>query len=123
MVTYSFKRRTASRQAVSRKVEGIEPRNSTDGKDDDFQVSEVNTDADDNGKTAYAFPGSETMACLTLRVCGNPGDSAPLPARGVCRTTEEGERQMWRRESDGPIVPVKAGNAAGGKGATCGSSE
>ena len=66
MVTFSFKRRTASRQAVSRKVEGIEPRNSIVGKDDDLQLSEVNTDADDNGKTAYASPGSVTMACLTL---------------------------------------------------------
>jgi len=28
---------------------------------------------------------------------------------------------MWRRESDGPVVPVKAGNAAGGKGATHGT--
>ena len=30
-------------------------------------------------------------------------------------TTEEGERQMSRGESDGPVVPMKAGNAAGGK--------
>ena len=28
------------------------------------------------------------------------------------------ERQMGIRESDGAVVPVKAGNAAGGKGAT-----
>ena len=34
MVTHCFKRRTASRQAVSRKVEGIEPRKWRDGKDD-----------------------------------------------------------------------------------------
>ena len=30
---------------------------------------------------------------------------------------------MWRRESDGSVVPAKAGNAAGGKGATHGSAE
>jgi hypothetical protein len=33
-------------------------------------------------------------------------------------TTEEGERQMRRGESDSFVVPMKAGNAAGGKGAT-----
>lgn len=30
----------------------------------------------------------------------------------------KGERQMGTRESDGAVVPVKVGNAAGGKGAT-----
>jgi hypothetical protein len=39
----------------------------------------------------------------------------------VCRTTEEGERQMRHRESDSFVVPMKAGNAAGGKEATHGS--
>ena len=32
----------------------------------------------------------------------------------VCRTTEEGGRQMRHRESDSFIVPMKAGNAAAG---------
>lgn len=41
----------------------------------------------------------------------------------VCRTTEEGGRQMRRRESDSFIVPMKAGNSAGGKEATHGSAE
>ena len=40
----------------------------------------------------------------------------------VCRTTEEGGRQMRRRESDSFIVPMKAGNAAGGKEVTHGSA-
>jgi hypothetical protein len=40
----------------------------------------------------------------------------------VCRTTEEGGRQMRHRESDSFIVPMKAGNAAGGKEATHGSA-
>ncbi len=44
MVTLSFKRRTASRQAVSRKVEGIKLRNCRDGKDDTVIKVEVNTD-------------------------------------------------------------------------------
>ncbi len=43
-----------------------------------------------------------------------------LHENGVCRTTEEGERLMGRGESDGLIVPKKAGNAAGGKEATHG---
>jgi hypothetical protein len=34
VVTHYFKRRAASRQAVSRKVEGIEPRKWIIGKDD-----------------------------------------------------------------------------------------
>ena len=46
-----------------------------------------------------------------------------LKAARVCRTTEEGGRQMRRRESDSLVVPVKAGNAAGGKEATHGRAE
>jgi len=45
-----------------------------------------------------------------------------LVVKRVCRTPEEGGRQMWHRESDSLIVPVKAGNAAGGKEATHGSA-
>lgn len=39
----------------------------------------------------------------------------------VCRTTEEVGRQNRHRESDGLVVPKKAGNAAGGKETTHGS--
>ena len=46
-----------------------------------------------------------------------------LGTKRVCRTTEEGGRQMRPRESDSLIVPVKVGNAAGGKEATHGSAE
>jgi len=46
-----------------------------------------------------------------------------LKIKRVCRTTEEGGRQMRRRESDSLVVPMKAGNAAGGKEATHGSAE
>ena len=77
MVTSGFKRRTASRQAVSRKDEGIEPRKSHVGKDHTVQKVEVNTNIDVNGKEMFASPGSETMACLTLGLCGNLGDPAP----------------------------------------------
>ncbi len=47
---------------------------------------------------------------------------ASLEGKRVCRTTEEGGRQKRPRESDSLIVPVKAGNAAGGKEATHGSA-
>ena len=53
---------------------------------------------------------------VIMRQPGRP--YAFFSARGVCRTTEKGERQMRRRESDGSVVPVKAGNSAGGKGST-----
>ena len=66
MATYSFKRRTASRQAVSRKVEGNEPRNSRVRKDDTVIEVEVNTGIAVKGKVMPASSGSKTMACLTL---------------------------------------------------------
>ena len=40
---FASKRRPASTQAVSRKVEGIEPRNQYNRKDDAFNIAEVNT--------------------------------------------------------------------------------
>ena len=83
---------------------------------------EVNTNIDANGKEMFASPGSETMACLTLGLCGNLGDPAPLSDMRVCRTTEEGERQIGCRESDNFVVSEKAGNAAGEKEVTCGST-
>lgn len=45
-----------------------------------------------------------------------------LSKKRVCLTTEEGGRQIRHRESDSLKVPVKAGNAAGGKEATHGSA-
>ena len=83
---------------------------------------EVNTNIDANGKEMFASPGSVTMACLTLGLCGNLGDPALLSNMRVCRTTEEGGRQIGCRESDNFVVPVKAGNAAGGKEVTHGSA-
>jgi hypothetical protein len=50
MVTWRFKRRTASKQAVNRKAEGIEPRNRRDGKDNAVLRAEVNTVTSANGK-------------------------------------------------------------------------
>jgi hypothetical protein len=56
-------------------------------------------DAAANGKAASASSGSKTLACLTLGYAGTREALRFLPERGVCRTTEEGERQMRRRES------------------------
>ena len=66
MATSDFKRRTASIQAVSRKVEGIEPRKCRVEKDDTLSMVEVNMSITANGKAMFTSPGSETMACMTL---------------------------------------------------------
>ena len=55
MVTSSFKRRTASRQAVSRKVEGIEPRKCRVEKDDTLSMVEVNMGITANGKVSVEW--------------------------------------------------------------------
>ena len=59
------KRRPASRRAVSRKVEEIEPRNTRNRKDDVFKPAEVNTSTAAKGKGVLASSGSETMARVT----------------------------------------------------------
>jgi hypothetical protein len=61
------KRRPASTRAVSRKVEGTEPRNTRNRKDDEIKPSEVNTSTAATGKEVFASSGSETMARVTLR--------------------------------------------------------
>ena len=53
---------------------------------------------------------------VIMRQPGRPRDS--FPQGEYAGTTEEGERQMKRGESDGFVVPMKADNAAGGKEAT-----
>ena len=66
MVTCSFKRRIANRQAVNRKAEVIEPRNAYIEKDDTLGMVEVKMDVSANGKEISASSGSESMACLIL---------------------------------------------------------
>src|SRR6266849_6345801 len=89
------KRRPASTQAVSREVEGIEPRNQYNRKDDAFNIAEVNTGTTGKAKDVHASSGSETMACVTMRLHGNPGDPAAAfrrSERRVCQTTAQRER-------------------------------
>jgi hypothetical protein len=58
-----------------------------------------------------------------IRIIRQPGrPCASFEASRVSRTTEEGGRQIRHRESDSFVVPMKAGNAAGGKEATHGSA-
>ena len=73
------KLRPASAQAVSRKVEGIEPRNQYNRKDDAVNSAEVNTCTTVKARDVQASSWSETMACVTLRLRGNPGDPAATP--------------------------------------------
>ena len=124
MVTQRFKRRTASRQAVNRKAEGIEPRNRRGGKDDAVFRAEVNTGISANWQADTASPGSETMACLTSGYCGNPGGPEPLSSnREYAGQLKREEGKSGERESDSFVVPMKAGNAARGKEATHVSAE
>jgi hypothetical protein len=58
-----------------------------------------------------------------IMITRQPGRPCASLEQRVCRTTEEGGRQMRHRESDSLVVPMKAGNAAGGKEATHGSAE
>ncbi|MHB8276733.1 MAG: hypothetical protein ACYDIA_03640 [Candidatus Humimicrobiaceae bacterium] len=63
--------------------------------------------------------GSETMACLTLRIQGNPGD--PVCAFIKIEYTgqlKKGERRNKYRESDNLIIPKNVGNATRGKEVT-----
>ena len=89
------KRRPASTQAVSRKVEGIEPRKQGHRKDDAFNNGGSQHEHNRKGKEVLASSGSETMARVTSRLHGNPGGSAAAFQRRcwrVCQTTAERER-------------------------------
>ena len=121
------KRRPASTQAVSRKVEGIEPRKQGHRKDDAFNNGGSQHEHNRKGKEVLASSGSETMACVTSRLHGNPGGPATAFQRSklesMPNSRTKGERQKGGRESDRLIVPMKAGNAAGGKETTDGRAE
>ena len=58
-----------------------------------------------------------------IMITRQPGRSCvSLGLKRVCRTTEEGGRQMRHRESDSLVLLRKAGNAAGRKEAAHGSA-
>jgi len=83
------KRRPASTQAVSRKVEGIEPRNQVNRKDDGVRMRGSQHRYNRKGEGVPASSGSETMACVTSRLHGNPGD----PAAAFGGTTQRSKRR------------------------------
>jgi hypothetical protein len=83
--------------------------------------AEVTTSIAAAGEAIVASPGSETMACVTLRSGGNPGGPAALSGdrpESMPGNRNEGARQRRSRESDRLVVPMTAGNAARGKEAT-----
>jgi len=109
-------------QAVMRKREGIEPRKTIHWDGPRGRLRGSHHGARRYGEARSASPGSETMACMTSRSGGNPGDPGAL-FRHLAREYALGNRQkegqqMCVRESDPPIVLMTAGNAARGKGGT-----
>ena len=47
------------------------------GKDDAVTMAEINMTGRSNGNLVVTSPGSKTMACVTLGICGNSGDPGP----------------------------------------------
>ena len=85
-------------QAVSRKAEGIEPRNCSGWEGRRHRAcTEVNMKGGNGALVAprpvrVASPGSVTMACME-RLCGNPGDpmASFMDGRGF-QQPKEGRR-------------------------------
>jgi hypothetical protein len=128
------KRRPASTQAVSRKVEGIEPRNEVNRKDDGVRMCGSQQGRHRKGRGGERFLGVGDHGMRDIETARQPGDPAAAfggtTQRSKRRETEsmpnnrpKGGRQISDRESDRLIVPMKAGNAAGGKEATDGRAE
>jgi len=98
------KRRPASTQAVSRKVEGIEPRNQYNRKDDAFNLAEVNTGTGVKGKGCARFLGVGDHGMRDIKTTRQPGrpcrcfrredpaDAGEERSPGVCQTTAQRER-------------------------------
>lgn len=93
------KRRPASTQAVSRKVEGIEPRKQGHRKDDAFNNGGSQHEHNHKGEEVLASSGSETAACVTSRLHGNPGGPATAFQRG--NSGEYAKQPQKGREAKG----------------------
>ena len=107
---FDSKRRPASTQAVSRKVEGIEPRNQVYRKDDGVRMPEVKTSTTERARVC-SFLGSETTACVTQRLHGNPGG----PAVAFGGTTRRSKRRRFREYAKQPHKGRAAKSAAGSR--------
>jgi len=98
----------------------IEPRNTIkQGKDDAVRIAEINTKPAYEGESVELPRGHRAWH---VGHCEHVGTREALNLLHGCEYAGQpiikGERQTGIGESDGAIVPVKAGNAAGGKGAT-----
>lgn len=102
-------------QAVSRKVEGTEPRNSQPRKDHVFVLAEVNMVTPARARDDH-FLGVEDHGMhdrVIIRQPGRPWTCFRLGS--MPNNRKKGGGQNRYRESDRLVVPMKAGNAAGGK--------
>lgn len=110
---FASKRRPASTRAVSRKVEGNEPRNTHNRKDDEFKSSAVNTSTAEKGKEVLASSGSETMARVTSRLHGNPGGSAAAFQRLVLESMPNNRRKGGRQNQRQGVGSSNSTNEGG----------
>jgi predicted RNase H-like HicB family nuclease len=123
MATSVFKRRTASRQAVSRKVEGIEPRKCRVKKDDTLCMVEVNMGITANGKAMLTSPGndiekytyriewseddhSHVAGCLEFPSLAAHGDTIEEALREIEYVVAESVKWM---QDEGETVPKPLG--------------
>ena len=123
------KRRPASTQAVSRKVEGIQPRNTRTRKDDDVMSAEVNTSTTAKARMCR-FLGVKDHGMRDIETTRQPGRSCRCFRRNLSyeagvfesmpNNRTKGGRQNQGQGVGSSIVPAKAGNAAGGKETTDG---
>jgi hypothetical protein len=108
-------------QAVMRKREGMEPRKTINRDGPRGRLRGSHHGERRYGEALPASPGSETMACMTSRSGGNPGDPGALfrlSLESMLDNPQKEGQQTCVRESDHPIVLMTAGNAARGKGVT-----
>ena len=102
------KRRTARRQAVSRKVEAIEPRNTIkQGKDDAVWIAEINTKPAYEGESVELPRGHRAWHVGHCEHVGTREALKPLAWMRVCRTIDNKGRKAnryrgvgWRYSTD-----------------------
>ena len=126
-VMLDSKRRPASTQAVSRKVEGIEPRKQVNRKDDGVRMHGSPHRHHRIGEGMFGFLGVGDHGMRDIETARQPGRPCrcfpEMTLKSMPNNRRKGERQKGGRESDRLIVPMKAGNAAGGKETTDGRAE
>ena len=94
------KRRSASTQAVSRKVEGNEPRNQYNRKDDALNLAEVNTGAGEKGKGCARFLGVGDHGMRDIKTTRQPGRPCRCFRRTISSKEEEKENREYAKQPD-----------------------